>query len=259
MTTSNQHNPQRTIEQIIDDEIASEAASTPMTKSTAQLHAEFEQRKQARHTDEQALLASESIFSSEDCFEESNIRMMSFQLKSGLVSQVKTSFACSLIRNALQRQLQTPIQLSLALCNHPCFCLLFDSPQRQKLLANQAPLDWQTFEQPTELHQLSHQLTVALPELASDFETQTGLGEVWQEAVLVLLRSPLPYPLLDNLHATDVAALVLASYQTSLAKQVSPPLAVDKKQSFLGRLQGRIYSWCVLRGVVNKAKKLKQA
>ncbi|MBL4832627.1 MAG: hypothetical protein JKY26_01525 [Pseudomonas sp.] len=260
--TNQKHTPQRTIEQVINDEIAKEAASTPITKTTAQLHAEFEQRKQvrkqAREAERQLLLDTESLYLSGDCFEEIGIKQMSFQSTSSFISQVKTSFACSLIGSALRRQLHEPSQLPLALCNHPCFCLLFDSPQRQKLLANQAPLNWQAFEQPTELHQLSHQLKVALPQLASDFETQTGLSEVWQEAVLVLLRYPLPYQLLDNLASTDFAAHVLASYQTPLAKQVSHLQAVDKKQSYLGRLRGRVYSWFVLRSVANKSKRIER-
>jgi len=235
------------------------AAVRAANKSTAQLHAEFKQRQAA----EQAAKAQDKIeqanpdilFFDEQWLDENMINALSFQPKSTLVSKVKTALACSLIRSALLRQLLAPAQLSLALCNHPCFCLLFDTPQRRKLLANQAPLNWQTFEQPTELHQLSHQLKAALPQLASDFENQTGLGEVWQEAVLTLLSNPFPCSLLDSLSSADFAAYVLANYQMSAAKQSSHLLKTGKKRFFPSRLLARVYSWCVLRRVIKGKSK----
>ena len=214
-------------------------------KPPEQLKAEFEIRKYKRLR----FLGDYSEFNLAELLPENNL-----QDNAKLISHTKTMLACALIRSALLRQMHAPSQLSLALCNHPCFSVLFRSEQRQKLLANQAPLNMETLHLHAPLMSLSHQLKAALPALASDFENETGLGQVWQQAVLVLLCSPLPLLLYKNFLAADFAALGLASYQRSVAMQPNHLPVVGKILLYPGRWLAGIYSWCVLRGVVNKHK-----
>ena len=248
MTHSNQHTSKRTIEQVIADEIANEAANTPITKSPEQLHSEFQQRKQARYNAKPTTNADNDL----------SLLLPENTLKhdAETTRKAKTNFACSLVRSALQRHMQTPSQLSLALLNHPCFCLLFRGEQRLQLLANQVPLNLETFESHDQLLQLSLQLKIALPDLAVGFENAPGLAKVWQQAVLVLLCSPLPLALYENLASTDFAAQVSASYQKQPAKQVGRLQAIGKTLFSPCRWPAGIYSWFVLRRL---SKKLKQA
>lgn len=301
MTNSNRA-PQRTIEQVVSDEITKPATkynSSPRItqalhtgvitpRQAALLQRYFSACDHTKHKERNALMTDE-LFSAMRSLDNMPSEKTPEQLKAEfyirkykreqnwlefdlslllpendiqdnakLIRNTKTTLACSLICNALQRRMHEPSQLSLALLNHPCFSLLFHGEQRQKLLASQAPLNLQTFDSHDQLLQLSHQLRAALPELAAGFENEPDLGKVWQEAVLVLLCSPLPLPLYKNLASTDFAAQVLTSYQTSDAIQISHLPVIGKILLYPCRWLAGIYSWCVLRGVINKSKRIER-
>jgi len=220
-------------------------------KSFKQLKAEFELRKAARQ-----LAQKNTVFVHGNINYCTTYSTTVLQQNAQLIQTTKVNFAIAQVRGALRALLHSPMSLSCSLVVHPCFPLLFEQCPSLQAWENQVGQVVDTHKLPTQVQELAHQLKLALPVLASSFENERCLDEVWTQCCLQIMQHPLRADLLLNIQQVLFSSQVSSLYQSSVAKPLARLRAIDKTYFYLRSLPRRVYSWFVLRVVIKKFKVL---
>jgi hypothetical protein len=182
--THSKHNPQRTIEQIIEDE----ATNTPITKTYDERYAEHEANKANNPMtrakwDELRLRNKKAV---------NELRREKFALNVAQVKRIKVDMAIHLIRNTLHQIGLTKDVRYNTLINHPAAAYLYSAHRDQLFEVFPIPLEKHNRDKHREQPALAQVIKAVLPDFALAFETHPALDEIWSLAACELAMNPLP-------------------------------------------------------------------